>query len=92
MEIKDIQMLAEKIFSPKNSKKIEVIRDPSLLTIRVYKRKALEGLAGWFSIVEIKRFYELCQNEYNILFRFPWEMTSIEFENKDYIEIYYHLI
>lgn len=88
VEIEKLQTIAEKLFSPKNSKKVEVLKEPSLLTVRIYKKN---GLEGWFSLIEIKRFYENCQNENLVNFRFPWELTSLSLENKDFTEIYFHL-
>ena len=49
-EIEKLQSFAEKIFSPKNSKKVEIMKEPSLLTIRIYNKK--KGLEGWFSLIE----------------------------------------
>ncbi|PWN62399.1 hypothetical protein C1631_022810 [Chryseobacterium phosphatilyticum] len=88
-ELYKIKTLAEKIFSPKNSKKIEVIEDSSLLTIRIYNKK---GLVGWFSLVEIKRFYEVCQKENLITFRYSWELTSIDLDDPNFIDINFHLL
>lgn len=87
-ETEILQKIAEKFFSPKSTKKVEVLKEKSLLTIRIYKKN---GLEGWFSIIEIKRFYEYCQKENLLTFRFYWEMTSMSLENKDFIEIYFHL-
>lgn len=88
IELDILQSIAEKIFSPKKSKKVEVLKQQSMLTVRIYKKT---GLEGWFSLVEIKRFYENCQKENLLNFRFPWELTSLSLENNDFTEIYFHL-
>lgn len=83
-----IEYFAYKCFSPRKTKRVEIVLEKDLLTVRVYKKN---GLDGWFSIIEIKRFYEYCQKDNNISFRYPWEITSLDLENKDFIEIHYHL-
>lgn len=81
--------LAEKIFSPNNAKKVELNLEADLLTVRVFKKKDING---WFSIVEIKRFYEKCVNENLVKFRFSWELTSLDLDDCNFIEIKFHLI
>ncbi|PXW06485.1 hypothetical protein C8D70_12517 [Chryseobacterium sp. CBTAP 102] len=81
--------LAEKIFSPNNAKKVELNLEADLLTVRVFKKKDING---WFSIVEIKRFYEKCVNENLLKFRFSWELTSLDLDDCNFIEIKFHLI
>jgi hypothetical protein len=81
---------AKKTFSPNHSKKIEVKIASDLLTIRVYKKEG-NNINGWFSIIEIKRFYDMCLKDNIINFKFSWEFTSIDLDNYDYIEINFHL-
>lgn len=86
---KRIIALAEKIFSPNNTRKVELNLEADLLTVRVFKKKDING---WFSIVEIKRFYEKCVNENLLNFRFSWELTSLDLDDCNFIDIKFHLI
>lgn len=85
-----IMRFAVKCFSPNNTKKIELDVKPDLLTIRVYRKEG-NNVNGWFSIIEIKRFYEMCIKDNAVNFKFSWELTSIDLDNQNFIEINFHL-
>lgn len=87
--LEKIEQIAKKIFSPHNSKKIEVKLDTDLLTVRIFKKSILNG---WFSLIEIKRFYQECEKYKLVSFLYSWEMTSLDLDNNEYIDINFHLI
>lgn len=84
-----IEEIAKHKFSPNNSKKIEIKLDTDLLTVRIFKKKFLNG---WFSLIDIKRFYEECEKCKLVSFRYSWEMTSIELDNTEFMDINFHLM